>query len=279
MMPLTATELKWAQARGDIATLGQQQQASSVWSSPRPLMENNRTAVYPVEALPDQLRQAVIEVQQFVQAPMGLVACSAMAAISMVVQPHVDIARDKRLCGPTSLYLLTIADSNERKSTVDRLFTRPIIDYQDERAAALMPKIKQYQAASSAWEAGEKGLHDQIRYLSKQGKPTQEVEARLSALQDERPPCPKVPRLVYEDVTPEKLRFNLSRVWPCAGILSSEGGAVLGSYGMQSDSLVSNLATYNKLWSGEEITVDRRTSECQSTGTGSSVDEVSGQSR
>ena len=123
MTPLTATERKWAHARGDIATLGQQQ-AGCVWSSPRPLMENNRTAAYPVAALPGQLRQAIMEVQQFVQAPMGLVACSAMAAISMVVQPHVDIARDKRLCGPTSLYLLTIADSNERKSTVDRLFTR-----------------------------------------------------------------------------------------------------------------------------------------------------------
>lgn len=38
---------------------------------------------YPVEALPSMLRNAVIEAQGFVQAPMALVVSSALAAMSL----------------------------------------------------------------------------------------------------------------------------------------------------------------------------------------------------
>jgi hypothetical protein len=37
--------------------------------------------------------------------------------------PHYDVMRAEKLTGPTGLYLLTIADSGERKSTCDGYFT------------------------------------------------------------------------------------------------------------------------------------------------------------
>ena len=43
----------------------------------------SRSTLYPVIALPPVLRDAVTEAQSFVQSPAALVACSALAALSL----------------------------------------------------------------------------------------------------------------------------------------------------------------------------------------------------
>jgi putative DNA primase/helicase len=65
------------------------------------------------------VRNAVEEVQGFTKAPTPLVASSALAALSVAAQAHGDVQRAEKLTGPTSLFILTIADSGERKSTCD----------------------------------------------------------------------------------------------------------------------------------------------------------------
>ncbi len=81
---------------------------------------------YPRTALPLVIRQAVAEVSGFVQAPVALVAASALGAVSLACQGFVDIERARTLLGPTSLFLLSIASSGERKSTCDGYFSSAI---------------------------------------------------------------------------------------------------------------------------------------------------------
>jgi putative DNA primase/helicase len=81
---------------------------------------------YPIDALPDSIRLAVQEVEGFVKAPLAMVAGSALASISLAAQAHIDVERADRLCGPTGLFFLTIADSGERKTTCDSFFSQPI---------------------------------------------------------------------------------------------------------------------------------------------------------
>ena len=87
------------------------------WPEPEPLGEALEGEPYPDDALPGILGDAVRQAQAFVQAPMALVACSALAALSVAVQGLVDVRRDHHLVGPVSLYLLALADSGERKDT------------------------------------------------------------------------------------------------------------------------------------------------------------------
>ncbi|MFM9883758.1 MAG: toprim domain-containing protein, partial [Burkholderiales bacterium] len=84
------------------------------WPEPQPLAAKIEPQPYPIDALPDTIRAAVEEVGGFVKAPLPLVASSALAALSLAAQAHIDIKRADRLQGPTGLYLLTIADSGER---------------------------------------------------------------------------------------------------------------------------------------------------------------------
>ncbi len=231
------------------------------WLEPTPLVSETSPQPYPLDALPEMLSEAVREVLDFTKAPPALVASSALAALSLSVQAHVDVERAKMLSGPVGLFLLTIADSGERKSTCDGFFTQAIRAYQLEQAEAMQKEVQEYHADQSAWEAKHAGIKEKIRHLAKSGKPTEALEATLRELEQKKPQHPKVPRLIYSDATPEALKWNLSTEWPSGGVVSSEAGDVFGSHAMNKDSIMRNLATLNQLWDGAELTTERRTSE------------------
>jgi len=246
------------------ATLANQSSNNVVkhkWAEPIPLTDKYQATPYPIDALPNLLRCAVEEVIRFTQAPIPLAACSALAATSLACQAHVDVERASILTGPSSLFLLSIADSGERKSSCDGYFTSAIKQFQSEQESLAEPVLKEYSAKLIIWEAKIGGVKDKIRSLTKANKATLDQEKQLLSLEDEKPVKPKVPRLLYSDATPEALKWNLAKVWPSGGILSSEAGVVFGSHGMKKDSLVSNLATLNQLWDGDDIATDRRSSE------------------
>jgi len=108
--------------------------AQSVWPDPEPLTAPIESQPYPVDALPPLLRDAVIEAQAFVQSPAALVACSALSALSIAAQGIVNVRRDPQLAGPVSLYLLSVAESGERKTTCDRIFGAALRDWERDRA-------------------------------------------------------------------------------------------------------------------------------------------------
>jgi putative DNA primase/helicase len=231
------------------------------WPDPHPLAAKIEPEPYPLDALPDTIRAAVEEVAGFVKAPAALVASSALAALSLACQAHIDAKRAEKLHGPVGLFLLTIADSGERKSTCDGFFTSAIRQYQEEQAEAMKPAIKEYQAAIAAWEAERDGILSAVKDAGKKGKPTDKLRGDLAQLQQGKPEPPRVPRLILGDETPENLAWGLAKQWPSAGVLSSEAGVVFGSHGMGKDSAMRNLALLNVLWDGGAHSIGRRTSE------------------
>lgn len=231
------------------------------WLDPHPLAAKVEPEPYPLDALPDTIRAAAEEVAGFVKAPAALVASSALAALSLACQAHIDAKRAEKLHGPVGLFLLTIADSGERKSTCDTFFTSAIRQYQEEQAEAMKPAIKEYQAAIAAWEAERDGILSAVKDAGKKGKPTDKLRGDLAQLQQDKPEPPRVPRLILGDETPENLAWGLAKQWPSAGVLSSEAGVVFGSHGMGKDSAMRNLALLNVLWDGGAHSIGRRTSE------------------
>ena len=231
------------------------------WPEPSPLITETRPEDYPLDALPNAMQDAVKEVHSFVKAPLPMVASSALAALSLAAQAYVDVKRAEKLQGPTGLFLLTIADSGERKSTCDSLFMQAIRDYQAEQREAAKPLLKDYKAAMKAWEAKRGGIKEKIRQLAKAGKPAIEQEDALRKLEHDKPEPPRVPKLIYGDATPEALKWELAEKWPSGGVASSEAGLVFGAHGMGKDSVMRNLATLNQLWDGADISTERRTTE------------------
>ena len=235
--------------------------SADYWPEPLPLFAKVDPEPYPIDALPDTIRAAVEEVAAFVKAPVPMVASCALTALSLACQGHVDVKRAEKLHGPVGLFMLTIADSGERKSTCDSFFSQAIREYEANEAEAAKPELKSYKAAYESWEAKYNGIKDAIRRDVKLKKSTDELEANLRKLEHDKPLPPKVPHLLYADATPEALAYSLANQWPSGGVVSAEAGIVFGSHGMGKDSSMRAMALYNILWDGASMSINRRTVE------------------
>jgi putative DNA primase/helicase len=239
----------------------QSDDAQGGWSAPEPLIRNTIAAPYPVDALPEVIRLAVEEVQGFTQAPPAMVACSALASLSLAAQAHHDVQRAENLSGPIGLYFLVIAESGERKSTCDGIFSKVLREYESQQQEDAKPEISQFKADFSTWESIRAGILDAIKQEAKKpstGGNAGQLEHDLRNHQEREPEPPRVPRLIYSDFTPEALTYSLAKTWPSGGVISSEAGAVFGSHAMSGDSQMRTLSNLNQLWEAARLTFDRR---------------------
>ena len=233
--------------------------ASSAWPVPQSLVTRIQTVPYPLDALPNDLKLVVKEVGDFVKSPISMVSTCAITALAVVIQGVADVRRASKLEGPSSLFSLIIADSGERKSTLDNFFSKAIRVYEDGERDRLAESVKENRAAIAAWAAKREGLLAAIKEAGKSGKSTADFEAKMRDHEKREPARILVPRMTYSDVTSEALAWGLHDIWPTAGLLSSEGGTVLGGHSMGGDSVLRNLALLNQLWGAETVQIDRRT--------------------
>lgn len=248
-------------ARPNVISMPELEARHDPWPEPLPLICHGRQEPYPVDALPELARLAVAEVQNFTKAPVALVAGSGLAALSLAAQSLVDVKRAEKLTGPSGLYLLTVADSGERKTTCDSLFMDPIREWEQQQAEKAKPALKDYRGSLEAWEATQDGIKNRIRADARKGKSTAQGIRDAQDHEAIKPQPPRVPRLVRVDATPEALAWCLAHEWPGAGVISSEAGLVLGSHGMGGDSIMRYIGFLNNLWDGKPHPISRRTTE------------------
>lgn len=233
---------------------------SSVWEKPIPLRTELRAKPYPLEVLPSLIRDAIQEVEEFVQAPTALIAGSALAAVSAAVQGLVSVERGAGLRGPVSLYLLTLAVSGERKSSADKFFTRAIHAWEAEKVEASKPVLAEYRARLTEWQCTEEGYKQAIKTAAKSGGQDMNIGQKLFELELKKPAEPRIPAIIRMDDTPEALGVALAR-WPIAAVMSNEAGIIFGAHGMGPESVMRNMASLNVCWDGGKLKRDRTSTQ------------------
>ncbi|MFZ6758144.1 YfjI family protein [Undibacterium sp. Ji50W] len=207
---------------------------------------------FPIGSLPPILQNVVSAVKANTQAPLSLVASSALAAISLACQRIIVVRRPNGMEGPVSLYLIGIAESGERKSTVDSFFTKPIRQYEIALAKKFSKKLDEHFAELNAWKIEVKAVSSAIKKQKKQGACTVLLEQKIAEVLLREPHVPSQIKLLYSDTTPEALQHGLAENGKSAGIFADEGGIFFDGYGK------GGLPIYNALWSGTPIDVARR---------------------
>lgn len=221
---------------------------------------------------------AILDVSETVGVSRELAIFSALGAMSAACQGLADVAfPDGKVVAPTSLMLLTLADSGERKSTVSRHFEKPIKAVQKKRQEQHQKESIVFDRNLKIWKLKEKDLE---KKLLKQGdeyeteekdvaeeereegqereegeeseKKPETIADKLHALDKKKPVQPHAYKLVYENVTPAALMAGLAEHVPIGYLISDEAGSQLKGSTLQ------DLPLFNKLWSGDDITVDRR---------------------
>jgi hypothetical protein len=222
-----------------------------------------REEPFPVEALPALIRDAATEYQSFGQQPLSMCACSALATVNVVTQGLVDVARDSLLVGPSSLFFLILADSGERKSALDSVFSREVRAWERRQRAADEELRQKIQSDVEAWKAERSGILDAIRQAKKSGKDdvVLTLKRKLADHKKTEPQIPKSRDMFFEDSNPAALADQLANQdSKRASLSSAEALAVTGGNGMSKDNLQSFLALLNKLWGAEPVNMTRKVS-------------------
>jgi hypothetical protein len=223
---------------------------------------------YPIDSLPPILRNAVLEVQEATQAPLAMVACSAISATSAACQALIDVRRDEQLKGPVSLFFVVLGESGERKSTVDSFFIKPLKEFHQRGAEQAKQERKKHNAAMAVWSAKCASVENRIKQKATgaakagskdEGVSLAQLEEQLAQLHLEEPVAPLSPKLLMTDITQEKLVQQLASEWPSCAMIAAEGGVVFGGRSLSKEDQLSTLSTFDSLWSGEFVQSSRKT--------------------
>ena len=253
----TAEELRELAANTKEWTPQTQASAADNWPPLQPLVADLAPEPYPINAHPSLSREAIEEVQGFVQAPVALVAQSALGAMSVTMQALCDVQRPSMSPSPTSLFMVAAALSGERKTSCDGYFRAPIDDFEHAATEAAKPALADYAGNLATWEACKRAIAARIEKAKKNREPIDADAKEMREHQASLPRPPRVPVLLIQDSTSEALISQLS-AWPSASIAASEGGMVFGAHAMSAETIMRTLALYNSAWDGKPLRVLRR---------------------
>jgi len=214
---------------------------------PRPLArEMPPASAFPVDAL-GPLAAAARAIHDTTQAPLAICGASVLAAGSLATQAHADVVLPTGQKRPLSLFMLSIAASGERKSTVDGHALWPVRKREAALREAHAADATAYENARAAWEeARKRALADRKR------AGTGDIRAALDAL-GPAPAAPLVPMLTVSEPTLEGLAKLLAAGQPSVGIFTAEGGLFIGGHAMSDDARLRSAAGLNALWDGEPL--------------------------
>ena len=225
----------------------------SEWEEPQPFEQEKIFPAFPVDCLPDVLKNFVEAVSRSVQVDASMIILPMLSALATCVQKKFSVGspQGNGHFEVLSLYTLTVAPPGSRKSAVMNLVTKPLTDFQNNYNDAHALEIRQYTSKKRMLE----GKKDR---LIKSGKGDEKQLAELDAELIELEKDKKFPlRLSVVDCTPEALATELYQQKEKISVLSSESpllDVLAGSYQQNI-----NLSLFLCGYDGENYVISRST--------------------
>lgn len=226
---------------------------------------NHPTDNFPVHALPEQLRGALDEAAANVQAPVPMLVSSMLAAASAATQGLANVKRPNGMRSPISLMFITIAESGERKSVCDEVFTRGIRAFEARELADEKARSSAHEAQVFIWKRKEahlknaisKAVGEVVASSSGDTQSIQDLQAQLASHIQAHPEHPRMLQMLIQDSTPEGIMSRVLKHCPLLFLNCDEGGKILNGY------LARSLALLNTMRDGSAQHHDRKTSDRQ----------------
>ena len=193
-----------------------------------PSLKGRQAPAYPVAAL-GPLAPACEAIAAAGQVQPALVGQCLLGAASLLTQGLFNV---QTLAGvrPLSLYLLTLGDSGDGKSTAQGAALTPVNDWQRREAKGYSEELKDF---------------DKAKAIRKRG--------------DDPPEAPACPFRLVSDATVEGLRRDLDAGVCSQGVFTDEAAAILSGYGMSPDHRSKTAGVFSKLWDAGHLSVSRAT--------------------
>lgn len=204
--------------------------------------------------LPRELDLLVKEIAQTTQAPYELIVSVLLSATALSVQHRCRVQRKPGLDGPIGLFLITICDSGERKSAVQKLLFKAFMEIQRRWGDEAMQAVAKYKIDRALWREKKEALSNALQRAISKGAQVGDVEKQLRELLETEPQPSFARKLIYADTTIEALLAGLSECGNSAALVHDEFAQFCDG------PMARQLGALNALWSGLDWPVDRKTS-------------------
>lgn len=228
------------------------------WDEPVSLEEGILPA-FPVQVLPEYLKQFVLALAETTQTPHDLCGTIAMTAIAAAAHGKVVLNVKDDWFEWSTLYTLTAAPSGSRKSAVFKAVTAPIVAYEREIRKKEEPIVERNRNRRRVLE-GQIRKYTEMSAKAKNQIERDDAQEMIKNFEKEMMGITKldVTRFLVEDVTTERLGTLLGRHDERLGILSPEGDVFKLIAGMYNSNGKANLSIYLKSYDGEFCRMDRQ---------------------
>ena len=188
------------------------------WALPKPLEKRTFNNPFPLDMLPNALKEYLKSVSQYGQVPIEMCALPMLSAIAACAQGKARIeAPQNGYTSELTLFTLTVAPSSAGKSS-SNCFFKPIYDYVKRWNDIHELEITQNQSERDF-------LKQQQSHEKKKSNGSlqriKEIDKELKQLPDLSPM-----KLVISDATPEALIYTMNNNGGKIAILDSEGGVL-----------------------------------------------------
>lgn len=215
------------------------------WEKPIPL--EVQLPPFPVQSLPGPMADFVEALSVSTQTPPEMAGVLALGVLATAFQGKHTVEITPDWVEPLCLYCVAVAPPGERKSSVLAALMAPV--YEQER---VQRELMERDVARSRTE--RELLEGQLAAAKKKGEKGREdalkLTDQLAQFQDVYPP-----RLVCDDVTPEKLTDLMAQQGGSMTVCSAEGGVFDGMLGRYDRG--NNFDVYLKAHAGDHLAVDR----------------------
>lgn len=202
---------------------------------------------FPLEAFPSILRDYANELCRLVQVSDSVVGSSLLSMTSLLVQCRGNISIDYRSI-PLSLSTLIVADSGERKTTVDKIILSPIRKREEELFTEYSMEKEAYALLETDWKNKFNAFVDQG------GTPPPPLG-----------PPPPNPKILMQEPTIEGITKQFEVGYPFLGLFSDEGAKMLGGYSLGGFKEMHSAGHLSNFWDGAPIERTRGSKEEKNT--------------
>ncbi|MBY8335189.1 YfjI family protein [Qipengyuania pacifica] len=215
---------------------------------PAPLMPDRGTQQpFPTGYLEDTMRLAVEGISKLAFVPHSLAAQSILSACSLAVQPHFNVLLPTGQIRPLSLFMVSVAESGDRKSTSDQYAMQAVSNFETDLRADFLDRKADALIQQAAWDEAKKQA---TQTHKKNGRHALEEAYRALG---PRPEGPVEPGIVIRKGTTQGLLKRFLHGRPSLGLMSDEGGSWLGGYGFTDDNRLETIATLSDFWDGTPV--------------------------
>jgi hypothetical protein len=219
-------------------------------TGPQPLMRPlPPPEPFPLKALGPELAGAAQAICDVVQAPLEMCVAGVLASASLAVSAYVDVTLPTGQTKPTSCWFWSIAESGERKTTIDDQAHWPQKQREKHLHDCREVELEEYEVSRKIWEARNEAIKKQYKG-QEVGSEAHQKELKLLG---PKPEEPLLALLTASDFTFEGLVQCLRAGQPLYGIIGSEGGQFIGGHGMTDESKLRTITGLSAAWDGQPI--------------------------